>query len=124
MRNQSPIAVNRRAVSLIEVVAAIMLSALLAISTLSVLARPNESAGEEACQAERIVLQQELDRFQHDYGRLPRGSFDELVDEGYWNRVSVRRSGEDDRPRCPQTRLPYQVRSGAVWCPVHGNENR
>ncbi|MEM9825972.1 MAG: hypothetical protein AAF958_05260 [Planctomycetota bacterium] len=105
-------ALPRVGMTLLEIILALTISAVVAVITLSALRRPTESATEGACTANRAMIQIAVDRFHHDQERYPQISTTELTTEGYWT---------GDLPSCPTRQQQYFLRSGTVVCPLHGS---
>jgi len=96
--------------SLIEVVAAITISALIAVTGLAFVRNHGEVANNRACQATRTSLQNDVLIYQQETGRPPTRLMKELADSDYSGRVL---------PTCPTTGTAYQLQSGQVICTAH-----
>lgn len=101
---------HRDAFSLLEVMAALIISVAATLVAISQWTSRADSAGDHSCTAMRAALQTAVDEFQLDNASLP-SRIDRLSNSRYWDNAI---------PRCPSTDRQYSVRLGNVDCPVHG----
>ena len=112
---------RRSGVTLMNVIAAIAISATVAVATLMALHEPTNTTQDRACQLLREAVSLEVQRYRADFERYPRANFSDLIRDGYWT---------GSRPCCPAFEQPGQGdlrrvrflthRGGDVRCPVHG----
>jgi prepilin-type N-terminal cleavage/methylation domain-containing protein len=113
---------SRKGMTLIEIIAAIALTAVVAIASVQLLNRPRLVTGQSTCELERETVQQEVQRYFHDFGAYPSRDMRELVTAGYWNRIGAQRPGATTSPTCPLTSQTLQLQNGRVRCPIHGGD--
>ena len=111
----------RGGVTLMSIIAAIAISATVAVATLMAIRGPTVTTQDRACQLLRESVALEVQRYRADFERYPRANFSDLIRDGYWT---------GSRPCCPAFAQPGSPsggrvrylthRSGDVECPIHG----
>jgi prepilin-type N-terminal cleavage/methylation domain-containing protein len=113
---------TRHGVTLIEIVAAITLSAVVAIASVRMFNQPRVVTGQTTCQLERATVEQEVQRYFHDFGVYPGRNMQELITSGYWNRIGAAGPGASASPTCSASGQTLQLQNGRVVCPIHGGD--
>ena len=102
---------RRRAFSLLELIAALIIAASLAALSLHHLRKPSLSGKQHSCDLTREVMQDYADRYLETNGRLPSADLRELATDSYAGTAL---------PTCPATDQSYRLdRNGNVTCPTH-----
>lgn len=102
---------RRRAFSLLELMAALIIAASLAALSLHHLRKPSLSGKQHSCDLTREVMQNYADRYAEANGRMPSADLRELATDPYAGTVL---------PTCPVTAESYRLdRNGNVACPTH-----
>jgi len=102
---------NRNGFSLLEIIAAVVISAALAAFGIQFLRPAGDSGKQRSCDLTRELLQNDVQRYFDNTGTMPRADLAELVDPQYSGSVL---------PSCPVTREAYMLdRAGTVACPTH-----
>lgn len=97
--------------SLIELLAAIIIAATVAVVGISHLREPSESGKQRSCELTRQTLQNEVQRFKESTGALPSTDLRQLNSPEYWG---------TDLPTCPVTGEKFRLgRDGRIECPTH-----
>ena len=104
--------VKRRAgLTLIEITAALLIAAAVATLGIQYLRVTDRTSKQRSCDMTRQLLQNDLQRYLDNTGRLPRADLRELRSDEY--------AGQS-LPSCPVTGQSYRCdRSGTVGCPTH-----
>ena len=104
--------ITRRAngFSLLEVVAALTLTAIVAAFGIRHMREPDIAANQRTCDMTRQTLQGYAERYRDDVGQLPRMDLREIRTANYAGTTL---------PTCPVTGQAYQIRNGVVGCPTH-----
>lgn len=101
---------SRTGFSLLEVMAALIISTAATFVALSQWQTRTESASNHSCTATRAALQSAVDQYVLDNGRPPT-RIDQIANTRNW---------DDIVPLCPTTDRTFTVEGGIVDCPVHG----
>ncbi len=102
---------ERAGVSLLEVVAALMIAATVAVMSITYLRKPGITANQRSCDLTRKVLQADTQRYLDTTGALPNAQLLELATPEYTGAVL---------PKCPITGESYRLGGGGiVECPTH-----
>lgn len=96
--------------SLLEVIAALTLTAIVAAFGIRHMRVPGETANQRSCDMTRQTLQGYADRYRDEVGRLPGRNLREIQTANYAGTTL---------PTCPVTGRAYQIRRGIVGCPTH-----
>ena len=104
----------RNGMSLLEVVAAVVISSMLAIAGFSLMQDRSTVAHSRICEGHRTTLQSDADLFRQENGRWPGTNLSELETSVY---------AGPELPRCPQAtqtgQSNYRIRNGKVICEFH-----
>ena len=102
---------SRSALTLIEVIAAIVLISAVAFMGMRHVKTAGESSHSKACELSRQTIQNEVDRYRRLNGRLPSANLREIESAAYW---------DGQLPVCPNTQSVYTIdRTGTVVCRAH-----
>ena len=105
---------NRNGMSLLEVVAAVVISSLLAVAGFSLVRDRSDVSHSRICEAYRTSLQADADLFKEENGRWPATTLLDLETSDYTG---------SELPRCPQAtktgQSNYRIRDGKVVCQFH-----
>ena len=96
--------------SLLEVIAALVLTAIVALIGIRHLSVPGETANQRSCDMTRQTLQGYVDRYRDATGRSPSRDLREIRTTTY---------AGTSLPTCPVTGQPYRHQRGVVGCPTH-----
>lgn len=96
--------------SLLEVIAALTLTAIIAAIGIRQLSVPGDTVHQRTCDATRQTLQGYADRYRDDTGQLPGRDLREIRTANYAGTTL---------PTCPVTGRAYRLRRGVVGCPTH-----
>ncbi len=101
----------RRAFSLIELLTAVMIAAIVATIAVTQFRTPGETAHARSCELIRQTIQNEVDRYTGATGSLPSPDMRQLTATEHWG---------GPLPPCPVTGDPLTLdRSGLVVCATH-----
>lgn len=102
---------KRTGMSLIEVLAALVIAAIVAALSIQYLRPAGDTGKQRSCDMTREILQTDTRRFTDSTGRAPSSNLRELGTNQYSGTVL---------PTCPITAQSYRLdRSGIVTCPTH-----
>ncbi|MGB7326169.1 MAG: prepilin-type N-terminal cleavage/methylation domain-containing protein [Rubripirellula sp.] len=102
---------NRRAFSLIEILAAVMIAATVATIAVTQLRTPGDTAHARSCQLSRQTVQNETNRYVDITGSMPSSDLRQLTSAQHW---------DGPLPTCPVTGDAFTLdRSGNVNCTSH-----
>ena len=101
---------RKKGISLLEVIAALTLTAIIAAVGIRHLSTPGTTAHQRTCDMTRQTLQGYAERYRDDTGQFPRRNLAEIESTNYAGAVL---------PTCPVTGQAYQIRRGVVGCPTH-----
>ena len=102
---------QRKGFSLLEIIAAVVISAVVATLGVQHLRRPATDAHERSCDVTRETLQLHVNAYQSDFGRLPSAALGEIESDEY---------AGPQLPRCPVGDSAYRLdRRGVVQCTDH-----
>ncbi|MCC9643028.1 prepilin-type N-terminal cleavage/methylation domain-containing protein [Rhodopirellula sp. JC740] len=101
----------QRGFSVLEVIAALTIATMFAMTGLAFLQTHGETAQSRACEAHRAALQSDVTLYEQENGRLPTSAMRELADADYTGEVL---------PTCPTSGNAYRLDRGNVVCPTHG----
>ncbi|TWU57761.1 type II secretion system protein [Rubripirellula reticaptiva] len=102
---------NRRAFSLIEILAAVMIAATVATIAVTQFRTPGDTAHWRSCQLSRQTVQNEANRYIDITGSLPSSDLRQLSSSQYW---------DGPLPTCPVTGTAFTLdRSGNINCKSH-----
>ena len=108
---------SRTGVSLMEVVAAVVISSMLAIAGFSLTRDRSEVAHSRTCEGHRVSLQSMAELYQQENGRWPDTNLRGIATTDY--------AGET-LPHCPEAiksgETNYRIRNGKVVCQFHPEE--
>ena len=96
--------------SLLEVIFALTLTAIVAALGIRHLNVPGDTAQQRTCDATRQTLQGYAERFRDDTGQVPGRNLREIQTANYAGTTL---------PTCPITGQAYRIRRGVVGCPTH-----
>ncbi len=96
--------------SLLEVIAALTLTALVAAIGIRHLRTPGETTHQRTCDVTRQTLQGYAERYRDAIGQLPGRDLREITTAEYAG-ITL--------PNCPTTGQPYRMRGGIVQCRTH-----
>ncbi|WP_047812215.1 competence type IV pilus major pilin ComGC [Rhodopirellula islandica] len=102
---------RRSAFSMLEIIVALTIATMFAMTGLAFVQTHGETAKSRACEGNRSTLQRDVELYEHETGRLPGRTLRELADEDY--------SGVN-LPTCPASGNAYGLDQGEVTCPTHG----
>ncbi|MFG0267695.1 MAG: competence type IV pilus major pilin ComGC [Rhodopirellula sp. JB055] len=97
--------------SILEIIVALTIATMFAMTGLAFVQTHGETAKSRACEANRSMLQRDVELYESETGRLPSRTLRELADEDY--------SGVN-LPTCPVSGAAYGLDQGDVICPTHG----
>ncbi|TWU56826.1 hypothetical protein Poly51_27430 [Rubripirellula tenax] len=101
----------RRAFSLVELLAAVMIAAIVATIAISQYRTPGDTAHSRSCELCRETVQTEVRRFTDTTSSSPSSDLRQLTSTEYWG---------GPLPTCPVTGNAFQLdRSGTVVCSTH-----
>lgn len=101
----------RRGFTLLELIAAVIISATLAAVSIHYLREPSITGKQRSCDTARELMQGYADRYFEENDRRPSGNLRELATDEYAG-ITV--------PVCPVTGDAYAIdRNGVVGCPTH-----
>ncbi|ELP32401.1 competence type IV pilus major pilin ComGC [Rhodopirellula baltica] len=102
---------RRGAFSILEIIVALTIATMFAMTGLAFVQTHGETAKARACEGTRSMLQRDVELYEHENGRSPGRTLRELADEDYTG-VSL--------PTCPTSGNAYGLDNGDVVCPTHG----
>lgn len=102
---------GRPAMTLVEIIFVVALISVVAFLGIRHVGIAGDGGGDRACELQRSVLQNEVNRYQRIHRRLPSSSLAELTTADYW---------DGELPTCPVSGLPMTInRNGDVVCETH-----
>lgn len=105
---------RRNGMSLLEVVAAVVISSMLAVAGFSLMRDRSTVAHSRICEGHRTALQSDVDLFKQENGRWPGTNLSDIETSDY---------AGPKLPSCPQAtkagQSNYRVRNGKVVCQFH-----
>lgn len=110
---------HRIGMSLLEVVAAVVISSMLAVAGFSLMRDRSTVAHSRICEGHRTALQSDVHLFKEENGRWPSTSLTDIETSDY---------AGPQLPRCPQAtsagKSNYRLRSGKVICQFHPDSTK
>ena len=96
---------------MLEILAGITIAIAITIVSMQFMRRPTDTAGQRGCDLQRENLQNQVQRYFEETGRMPSRRLPELVGPAY---------AGPELPVCPSTGDRYLLdRSGSVECRTH-----
>ncbi|MEO9592918.1 competence type IV pilus major pilin ComGC [Rhodopirellula bahusiensis] len=102
---------RRAAFSILEIIVALTIATMFAMTGLAFIQTHGETAKSRACEGHRSMLQRDVELYEHENGRSPGRTLRELADEDYTG---------PNMPTCPTSGNAYALDGGDVTCPTHG----
>lgn len=102
---------RRRAFSILEIIVALTIASMFAMTGLAFVRTHGETAKSRACEGTRCMLQRDVELYENENGRLPGRTLRELADQDYTG---------SNLPSCPTSGNAYGLDRGEVICPTHG----
>ena len=105
------VSTRRKAMSLIEVLAALVIAATIAALGIQYLRPAGEAGKQRSCDMTREILQSHAQQYTESTGRTPSPDLRELGTTQFYGTVL---------PNCPVTGQSYRLnQSGTIICPTH-----